>query len=68
MRRILVERARHRQRLKRGGGAEHVEIDSAIGGVDPRLTDLVAVDEALTELEHADPRKARRVPVVSTSP
>ena len=61
MRRILVERARHRQRLKRGGGAEHVEIDSAIGGADPRLTDLVAVDEALVQLEQADPRKAQIV-------
>src|SRR5262249_22200793 len=61
MRRILVERARHRQRLKHGAGAEHVEFDSAIGGADPRLTDLVAVDEALTQLEQADPRKAHIV-------
>jgi len=64
MRRILVERARHHQRLKHGGGADpvrHVELDSAIGGADPRLTDLVAVDEALTQLERADARKAHIV-------
>jgi len=61
MRRILVERARHHQRLKRGGGADHVELDSAMGAADPRLTDLVAVDEALTQLEQADARKAQIV-------
>jgi RNA polymerase sigma-70 factor (ECF subfamily) len=61
MRRILVERARHYQRLKRGAGAERVELDSGIVSSDPRLTDLVAIDEALTELERTDPRKAEVV-------
>jgi RNA polymerase sigma factor (TIGR02999 family) len=61
MRRILVERARHYQRIKHGSGAERVELDSAIMRVDPALTDLVAVDEALTRLEGTDPRKARIV-------
>jgi RNA polymerase sigma factor (TIGR02999 family) len=61
MRRILVERARHYQRIKHGGGAEQVELDSAIMRVDPALTDLVAVDEALTRLEQTDPRKAQVV-------
>jgi RNA polymerase sigma factor (TIGR02999 family) len=61
MRRILVERARHYQRIKHGAGAEHVEVDSAIVRADPSLTDLVAVDEALTRLEQTDPRKAQIV-------
>lgn len=61
MRRILVERARHYQRIKHGGAAEQVELDSAIMRADPALTDLVAVDEALTRLEQTDPRKARIV-------
>lgn len=61
MRRILVERARHYQRIKHGQSAEHVELDSAIMRVDPALTDLVAVDEALTRLEQNDPRKAQIV-------
>jgi RNA polymerase sigma factor (TIGR02999 family) len=61
MRRILVERARHYQRLKRGAGAERVDLDSGIVSTDPRLTDLVAIDEALTELEQTDPRKAQVV-------
>ena len=61
MRRILVERARHYRRLKHGAGGERVELDSAIAGADPGLTDLVAVDEALTRLEQTDPRKAHIV-------
>jgi RNA polymerase sigma factor (TIGR02999 family) len=61
MRRILVERARHYQRLKRGAGAERVDLDSGIAISDPRLTDLVAIDEALTELERTDARKAQVV-------
>jgi RNA polymerase sigma factor (TIGR02999 family) len=61
MRRILVARARHYQRIRHGGGAARVELDSAIHRVDPSLTDLVAVDEALTRLEQTDPRKAQIV-------
>ena len=61
MRRILVERARHYQRIKHGQGAERVDLDSAIIRADPALTDLVAVDEALTRLEQTDPRKAQIV-------
>jgi RNA polymerase sigma factor (TIGR02999 family) len=61
MRRILIERARHYQRLKHGSDAERVEVDSGIMRADPALTDLVAVDEALTRLEQTDPRKAQIV-------
>jgi RNA polymerase sigma factor (TIGR02999 family) len=61
MRRILVERARHYQRIKHGSGAERVELDSAIMRTDPALTDLLAVDEALTRLEQTDARKAQIV-------
>ena len=61
MRRILVERARHYQRMKHGNAAERVELDSAMMRIDPALTDLVAVDEALTRLEQMDPRKAQIV-------
>jgi RNA polymerase sigma factor (TIGR02999 family) len=61
MRRILVERARHYQRIKHGAGGEHVEIDEAALRIDPALDDLVAVDQALTLLEKMDPRKAKIV-------
>ena len=58
MRRILVERARHRQSLKAGGGRRRQElpdIELAVAG--PHL-DLMALDEALTKLEQQDPRRA----------
>ena len=61
MRRILVERARHYQRIKHGAGGEHVELDESMARADPALTDLVAVDEALGQLEKVDPRKAQIV-------
>jgi len=61
MRRILVDRARHYQRIRHGSGVERVELDSAMMRVDPSLIDMVAVDEALTRLEETDPRKAQIV-------
>ena len=61
MRRILVERARHYQRLKHGSAEERVDLDRGIMRADPSLTDLVAVDEALTRLEQTDARKAQIV-------
>ena len=61
MRRILVERARHHQRLRHGAGGERVDLDSAIASADPGLTDIVAIDEALTRLEQTDARKAKIV-------
>jgi RNA polymerase sigma factor (TIGR02999 family) len=61
MRRILVERARHHQRLKHGAGGERVDLDSGLAAADPRLTDIVAIDEALTRLEQTDARKAKIV-------
>jgi RNA polymerase sigma factor (TIGR02999 family) len=61
MRRILVERARHYQRIKHGAGAQQVELDDAMLRADPSLIDLVAIDEALEQLAHIDPRKAQVV-------
>jgi RNA polymerase sigma factor (TIGR02999 family) len=61
MRRILVERARHYQRAKHGSGAARVELDTEVVRNDPSLTDVLAIDEALNELERIDPRKAQVV-------
>src|SRR3954451_2406838 len=61
MRRILVERARHHQRLKHGGGGERIDLDNDLVGADPGLTDLIAIDEALTRLEQIDVRAAKVV-------
>ena len=62
MRRILVERARHYQRIRHGGGGEHLElIEEMLDGADPELTNVIAIDEALTQLEAKDRRKAEVV-------
>jgi RNA polymerase sigma factor (TIGR02999 family) len=61
MRRILVERARHYQRLRHGSGEQRVDLDSRIAADSENVTDLVALDEALTRLEATDPRKAQIV-------
>ncbi|HEV8421922.1 MAG TPA: ECF-type sigma factor, partial [Chthoniobacterales bacterium] len=62
MRRILVERARRRGRLKRGGGGHEClpldEIDVAIEADDPNL---LRVHEALEKLAKEDPVKAELV-------
>ena len=59
MRRILVENARRKQALKRGGDRERVELaDQPKPESD---LDLVAMDEALDELAKQHPEKARLV-------
>ncbi len=61
MRRILVESARRKNRLKRGGGREREPIDEqAI--VAPQIdADLIELDAALDKLASKDPRKAELV-------
>ena len=61
MRRILVERARHYQRIKHGGGAAR-GAPRRLAGRGPGADRMVAVDEALTQLERTDPRKAKSSP------
>lgn len=62
MRRILVERARERTALKRGGGADRVSLDEMeipLVVVDDER--LLAVDDALEKLAAVHPRKAELV-------
>ncbi|HPM23660.1 MAG TPA: sigma-70 family RNA polymerase sigma factor [Phycisphaerae bacterium] len=61
MRRILVECARRKARIKRGGGRPGREIDEADAIVMPDSIDLVALDEALGKLSGEDPVKAELV-------
>ncbi|GAB5518024.1 MAG: sigma-70 family RNA polymerase sigma factor [Rhodothermales bacterium] len=61
MRRILVNYARNRQRIKRGGNAQRVEFDEALGLSDERADEVLALDEALTRLEASNERRARIV-------
>jgi RNA polymerase sigma factor (TIGR02999 family) len=59
MRQVLVDYARKRRAAKRGKGVELLIEDTADLG--ERATDLLAVDEALTQLTEFDPRKSRIV-------
>jgi len=61
MRRILVDFARERNYLKRGGGALQVSLAEAESLPLERNDDLVALDEALAKLSQFDDRKARVV-------
>lgn len=65
MRQILVERARARAALKRGGGQPRVtlvdNLEAAAGGDRPAPVDVLAIDQALERLAALDPQQARVV-------
>jgi len=62
MRNILVDHARHRQRLKRSGSYKHVSLDQALTiGAAAFDMDLLALDEALKRLQEEQPEKAQVV-------
>jgi RNA polymerase sigma factor (TIGR02999 family) len=61
MRRILVEQARHRLSLKRGGDRERVEIDKLEAAAPGRPDEILALHEALTKLAATDPQAAELV-------
>ena len=61
MRRILVEAARRKARLKHGGGRQMRQVDEADAIVMPDSTDLIALDEALEKLLREDQVKAELV-------
>jgi RNA polymerase sigma factor (TIGR02999 family) len=72
MRRILVEKARRRQRLRHGGGRQHLDLnrlDSAQLAADDAnreadgaaVDELVALDQALARLADEDPATAQIV-------
>ena len=61
MRHILVDHARSYGYEKRGAGAQRVSLDDAKVFSEERAGELVALDEALTDLAAVDPRKSRLV-------
>jgi RNA polymerase sigma factor (TIGR02999 family) len=62
MRRILVEQARRKARLRHGGGRAKEDLDEqAAAAIEAPRADLVALDEALCRLEAQDPRKGQIV-------
>jgi RNA polymerase sigma factor (TIGR02999 family) len=61
MRRILVDAARRRHALKRGGGDRPLDIDPADSIVLDQTLDLLALDDALTKFAQREPLKAELV-------
>jgi RNA polymerase sigma factor (TIGR02999 family) len=60
MRQILIDYARSRQRLKRGGDARQVTLDEHLV-VTRHAADLLELDQALERLGRIDPRLVRVV-------
>jgi RNA polymerase sigma-70 factor (ECF subfamily) len=61
MRRILVDHARARKRLKRGGARQRVDLSSGVAAAGPSEVDLIALDDAMEKLAEVDPRQAKVV-------
>jgi len=64
MRRILIDQARRKHSQKRGGRLHRVNLEAAVLVSEPKENDaqeLLALDEALQQLESEDPLKARLV-------
>ncbi len=61
MRRILVDHARGRHALKRGGSAKKLSFDDLSGLLHAKQIDIVALDDALQELAKIDEKQARIV-------
>ncbi len=61
MRRILIERARQKSRLKRGGDQQRVPLEELELATDADSETLLLVEEAMERLAEADPIKAKLV-------
>ena len=61
MRRILVDHARARVRIKRGAGGQKVSLDEGIVLTRARSSELLAVNDSIDRLAKVDPRGARIV-------
>lgn len=61
MRMVLVDDARRRMRDKRGGGRALIPLDEAGAAIPERSEDLLALDQALSDLEATSPELARIV-------
>ena len=61
MRRILVDRARHKKCEKHGGGIRRLDLNDAVAAVEASPEGLIAMDEALTRLSDEDAEAATLV-------
>ena len=59
MRHVLVDYARDRRRVKRGGAAVHISVDAAVVLSPEQVEQIVAVDLALQRLAKSDERKSQ---------
>lgn len=61
MRQILIDYARAKYAAKRGGSQPKLPLDEALDAAVPRPAEIIAVDDALRELERRDPQQAQLV-------
>jgi RNA polymerase sigma factor (TIGR02999 family) len=61
MREILIEQARRKDSLKRGGGTRRVELSEGLVLIEPPADDLLALDEAIGQLQAEKPQLAEVV-------
>ena len=58
MREILIEQARRKGTGKHGGKGQRVELTDGLALIEPPADDLLALDQAITQLEAEEPRLA----------
>jgi RNA polymerase sigma factor (TIGR02999 family) len=61
MREILIEQARRKATLKHGGTFERIELRDGLAVIEPPADDLLALDEAIQQLQSAKPHLAEIV-------
>src|SRR5262249_7267539 len=61
MQRILVENARRKRSLKRGGDRRRIDLEEALSCAQEPADELLALNEALDQLAREDPKKAALV-------
>jgi RNA polymerase sigma factor (TIGR02999 family) len=61
IRRILVERARRKARVKHGGGRQRVDLDQVATFMEGPRDELIALDEVLAKFADLEPEKAELV-------
>jgi RNA polymerase sigma factor (TIGR02999 family) len=61
MREILIEQARRKASGKHGGKGQRVELADGLAWIEPPADDLLALDEAITQLQAEEPRLAEIV-------
>ena len=61
MRDILIDQARRKASLKHGGQAQRIELSEGLAWIEPPSGDMLALDEAIQQLQEADARLAEIV-------